>query len=212
MAAQFEDKMMQFRGKLEKLNIPILQQIEDTTGARKEYVVSGAATLLTFLFFLGIGAGSLCRIVGFIYPAYKSFEAIENRTRGEDTQWLIYWVVYGFFTIIETFVDFLLYWVPFYFAFKLAFLLWAMLPQTKGAKFLYDTFLKDILKKNEKKFDEAFENAKNSVPNVVSKVTAAAADATSMGLSAAASYATTNSSTSSFESLNAREEISTKAD
>merc|ERR1712232_447818 len=163
-----------------------------------EYVASGTAAVLVFLFFLGIGAGSLCRIVGFVYPAYKSFEATENRTKGEDTQWLIYWVVYGFFTLIETFVDFLLYWIPFFYAFKLAFLLWAMLPQTKGAKFLYDTFLKDFLKKNEKSVDEALANAKKSVPDVVSETLSTAKDVAGMGLSAAASYA--NSSNSSFDS------------
>lgn len=197
-------RMIQLRGKLDELNIPILNHIEETTSVRKEYVASASAAVLVFLFFLGIGAGSLCRIVGFIYPAYKSFETIEKRTRGEDTQWLIYWVVYGFFTIIETFVDFLLYWIPFYFAFKLAFLLWAMLPQTKGAKFLYDTFLKDFLKKNEKNIDKAIENAKKSVPSVVFETVSAAKDVAGMGLSATASYA--NSSTSSFDSKDGKEE------
>mmetsp|Transcript_40995 Transcript_40995/g.96242 ORF Transcript_40995/g.96242 Transcript_40995/m.96242 type:complete len:205 (-) Transcript_40995:409-1023(-) len=204
MAAQIEMRMIQLRGKLDELNIPILNHIEETTSVRKEYVASASAAVLVFLFFLGIGAGSLCRIVGFIYPAYKSFETIEKRTRGEDTQWLIYWVVYGFFTIIETFVDFLLYWIPFYFAFKLAFLLWAMLPQTKGAKFLYDTFLKDFLKKNEKNIDKAIENAKKSVPSVVFETVSAAKDVAGMGLSATASYA--NSSTSSFDSKDGKEE------
>ena len=32
--------------------------------------------------------------------------------------------------------------LPFYFSFKLAFLVWLMLPQTQGAKFIYDSFLK----------------------------------------------------------------------
>lgn len=73
--------------------------------------------------------------------------AIENKNKGDDIQWIVYWVLYTFFSLIETFQDFILYWIPFYFAFKLALLLWAMLPQTRGAKFLYDNFLKDFLKK-----------------------------------------------------------------
>ena len=75
-------------------------------------------------------------------------------------KWLVYWVVFAFFSLIESFIDFLLYWIPFYYAFKLAFLLWAMLPQTKGAKFLYDSFLKDFLKKNESRIDAAMADAK----------------------------------------------------
>ncbi len=92
------------------------------------------------------------------------------------TQWLIYWVVYSFFSIIEVFVDFLLYWIPFYYAFKIAFLLWAMLPQTRGAKFLYDSFLKDFLKSNESKIDAALKDAKSSAGKVAAEATKAAAD------------------------------------
>jgi receptor expression-enhancing protein 5/6 len=139
---------------------------------------------------LSIGAGSLCSIVGFVYPAYKSLEAIESRGRGDDTQWLIYWVVYSFFSIIEVFTDFLLYWIPFYFAFKLAFLLWAMLPQTRGAKFLYDSFLKDFLKKNESKIDAALNDAKRSASTIASEVAAATAEVTAAGLSTAAEFVT----------------------
>merc|ERR1712150_360819 len=126
-------------------------------------------------------------MVGFIYPAFKSFEAIENKS-ADDTQWLIYWVVYAFFSIIETFVDILLYWIPFYYAFKMAFLLWAMLPQTKGAKFLYDSFLKDFLKKNESKIDAALNDAKQSASVIASEVAAATADVSAAALSAASSY------------------------
>jgi len=112
------------------------------------------------LVFFGIGASLLCTIVGFVYPAFKSFETIENKTKGDDIQWLVYWVIFAFYALIETFRSFLLFWIPFYYAFKLAFLLWAMLPQTKGAKFLYDSFLKDFLKKNESRIDAALSEAK----------------------------------------------------
>jgi receptor expression-enhancing protein 5/6 len=128
--------------------------------APKEYLVLGAGAVFTLLIFFGVGAGVLCSIVGFLYPAFKSFEAIESKQKGDDIQWLVYWVVFAFFSVIETFIDFLLYWIPFYYAFKLAFLLWAMLPQTKGAKFLYDSFLKDFLKKNESRIDAAMADAK----------------------------------------------------
>jgi receptor expression-enhancing protein 5/6 len=121
---------------------------QDKTKAPKEYVVLAGALLFGILVFFGIGAATLCAIIGFVYPAYQSFLAIENKNKGDDVQWIVYWVLYSFFSIIETFQDFILYWIPFYFAFKLAFLLWAMLPQTRGAKFLYDSFLKDFLKKN----------------------------------------------------------------
>ncbi len=125
------------------------------TKVPKEYLVIGGGGIFTLLIFFGVGAGVLCSIVGFVYPAFKSFETIETKTKGDDIQWLVYWVIFAFFSLIETFKDFLLYWIPFYYAFKLAFLLWAMLPQTKGSKFLYDSFLKDFLKKSESRIDAA---------------------------------------------------------
>merc|ERR1712087_1021403 len=112
-----------------------------------------------------------------------------KNTQSEVTQWLIYWVVYSFFAILEVFVDFLLYWIPFYYAFKMAFLLWAMLPQTKGAKFLYDSFLKDFLKKNESKIDAALNDAKKSASIIASEMAAATADVSAAALSASAELA-----------------------
>lgn len=106
------------------------------TKVQKEYLVLGLGTLLTIVVFFGIGAGSLCSITGFVYPSYKSFQAIESKMKGDDQQWLIYWVMYAGFSVIESFSDFLLYWIPFYYAFKLAFLLWMMLPQTQGARYV----------------------------------------------------------------------------
>jgi len=117
--------------------------------------VLGGGFIFILLIFFGVGAGVLCSVVGFVYPAFKSFETIETKTKGDDIQWLVYWVLFAFFSLIETFRDFILYWIPFYYAFKLAFLSWAFLPQTKGAKFLYDSFLKDFLKKSESRIDAA---------------------------------------------------------
>ena len=122
--------------------------------------IVGAFFALAIIFF-GLSTGTICDIVGFLYPAIQSLRAIERKSHGNEvTQWLIYWVVYSLFSIIEVFITSLLYWIPFYYSFKLAFLLWAMLPQTRGAKFLYDSFLKDFLLVTESKIDKAMNTAK----------------------------------------------------
>ena len=132
--------------------------------------------MFALLVVLAVGVGSLTSIVGFAYPAFKSFQAIETKSKGDDTQWLVYWVIFAFFSIAETFVDYLLYWIPFYYAFKLAFLLWCMLPQTKGAKFLYDAVLKDFLKKNESRIDAALADAKKNAGAIASEIAGASSD------------------------------------
>lgn len=171
-----------------------LTHAQQATGIPKEYIALIASFSLLSLVFFGIGAGSVCSIIGFLYPAYKSLLAIESKSRGDDTQWLIYWVVYCFFSMIEIFTDFLLYWIPFYYAFKLAFLLWAMLPQTKGAKFLYDSFLKDFLKKNESKIDQALNDAKRTAGSIGSEIAAATAEISKAGMTAASEYASSHGS------------------
>ena len=53
---------------------------------------------------LCIGLSGLTSIAGFAYPAFKSFQAIETKNKGDDTQWLVYWVIFALFSIVETFV------------------------------------------------------------------------------------------------------------
>lgn len=135
-------------------------------------VIAGSFLFVVLVFF-GIGANTLCSFIGFIYPAYQTILAIEHKNKGDDVQWSVYWVLFSFFSLIETFQGFILYWIPFYFAFKLAFLLWAMLPQTRGAKFLYDSFLKDFLKKSSdqpSRIDTAMAEAKRSADTTASEL------------------------------------------
>ena len=65
-----------------------------------------------------------------------------------------------------------------------------MLPQTNGAKFLYDNFLKDLLKKNESRIDAALADAKQNASTIVGEMAGAATDA----VGAAAAAATSSSS------------------
>jgi len=166
-----EEQLALLRVKLNQ--IPALQEVEEKVKVPKEYLVIAGSFLFVILVFFGIGANTLCSFIGFIYPAYQTILAIEHKNKGDDVQWSVYWVLYSFFSLIETFQGFILYWIPFYFAFKLAFLLWAMLPQTRGAKFLYDSFLKDFLKKSSdpmSRIDTAMAEAKKSADATASEL------------------------------------------
>ncbi len=96
------------------------------------------------LVFFNIFAGFLTNLIGFFIPAYFSMRALETPQPQDDVQWLTYWVVYGFFTFIESFVDIVLYWFPFYYTFKTLAIVWLMLPQTQGAKLVYHKALRPI--------------------------------------------------------------------
>ena len=49
---------------------------------------------------------------------FSRVKAVESVEKDDDTQWLIYWIVYAAFTVVEYFSDFLFSWFPFYFLAK----------------------------------------------------------------------------------------------
>ncbi|XP_037401044.1 receptor expression-enhancing protein 6 isoform X2 [Pygocentrus nattereri] len=95
-----------------------LNKIEEKIGIKKRYLAIGAVSATGLYLLFGYGASLLCNLIGFVYPAYFSIKAIESPNKDDDTQWLTYWVVYGFFGVGEFFSDIFLYWFPFYYVFK----------------------------------------------------------------------------------------------
>ncbi|CCI39746.1 hypothetical protein ABG067_001738 [Albugo candida] len=95
----------------------------------------------------------LCLVTGLTYPAYASFKALDKQHPRTDQQWLTYWAVYGICTSFETISTKTCRKLPgFYFA-KFLFLLWLMLPKTRGAMKMYKSILYPIYKIYEPKLD-----------------------------------------------------------
>merc|ERR1711998_266872 len=126
--------------------IEVFQTLQDKTGVKKLYIAAGISLFVVVFILFGFGAGLLCNFVGFVYPAYASFKSLESKDANEDRLWLTYWVVYSCFCLIEGFLEYVLFWVPFYYPIKLAFLFFLFLPQTQGAMKLYEQFLRPLLK------------------------------------------------------------------
>lgn len=83
-------------------------------------------------------------LLGFFYPAWSSFQAIEANDAVASRQWLSYWVVYAAFSFVEIFSDVVLFWIPFYYVLKLTILLWLLAPQYKGATIIYSKVLRPL--------------------------------------------------------------------
>eukprot|EP00002_Diphylleia_rotans_P024186 TRINITY_DN476_c0_g13_i1.p1 TRINITY_DN476_c0_g13~~TRINITY_DN476_c0_g13_i1.p1 ORF type:complete len:146 (+),score=37.03 TRINITY_DN476_c0_g13_i1:68-505(+) len=112
--------------------------------------------------------------VDFLYPAYASFLAIESPESGDDSQWLTYWIVYGFMQVIEALFEFILEWIPFYYEIKFLFFVWLQAPRYMGAQYLYEKFIEPFLVKHEKQIDQQIDAAAAAASN---KITSAAAGA-----------------------------------
>ncbi|KAJ3169589.1 hypothetical protein HDU88_000780 [Geranomyces variabilis] len=168
---KFQQYLKQFDAELSK--VPVLLALEQKTGLPKTYLVGGVGAFAAVLVFLNIWGQLLVNLLGFTYPAYASFKAIESPSKLDDTQWLTYWVVFGFLSTLEFFSDFLLRWIPFYYVFKAGAILYMILPQFQGAQFLYLKFFRPYLVSEERIIDGHFARAAGKVSGAA---TAAATD------------------------------------
>ena len=49
-------------------------------------------------------------LFGVLYPGYASYKALKTRNGREHVKWMMYWVVFAFFTAGETVADVILSW------------------------------------------------------------------------------------------------------
>ncbi|KAH7040911.1 TB2/DP1, HVA22 family-domain-containing protein [Microdochium trichocladiopsis] len=71
----------------------------------------------------------------------------------------MYWSVLSCVVLFESWTEFILAWVPFYAYIRLFFLLYLVLPQTQGARQIYETYLHPYLEENESAIEEFIANA-----------------------------------------------------
>ncbi|KAM4678415.1 receptor expression-enhancing protein 2 isoform 2-T2 [Discoglossus pictus] len=100
-------------------------------------------------------------IFGTLYPAYSSYKAVKTKNVKEYVKWMMYWIVFAFFTTAETLTDIILSWFPFYFELKIAFVIWLLSPYTKGSSVLYRKFVHPTLSSKEKEIDEYIAQARD---------------------------------------------------
>ncbi|CAG8622247.1 28211_t:CDS:2 [Dentiscutata erythropus] len=70
---------------------PHMRKLEQYTSVPKTYLAVGVAAFLFLMIFFNILGELLSDIIGWLYPAYVSFKAIENKNYANDAQLLTYW-------------------------------------------------------------------------------------------------------------------------
>jgi receptor expression-enhancing protein 5/6 len=90
------------------------------------------------------GSKLMVDLLGFVYPAYMSFKSMDSGSQ-DDTQWLTYWVVFSFLSIVENLMGFIVVLIPFYFWIKIGIIVWMYHPATRGAQVIYEQALRPLL-------------------------------------------------------------------
>lgn len=160
----FQDRAQHSISQLDKelSKYQFANNFEKQTSVPKVYVFLGLVGVYFFLIFFNIGGQFLVNTAGFLLPAYYSLDALFSAGKVDDTQWLTYWVVYAFLTVIESAIN-AVYWFPFYYTFKFVFVLWLALPQTGGAQMTFRSFIQPV-------FSRYFSQTGSTAANLRSKV------------------------------------------
>ena len=117
----------------------------------------------------------------FVFPVFASYKALKTTDPAFLTPWLMYWVVLACALLFESWAGFILTWyahvclfiydirisanayanyrIPFYAWFRLFFLLYLILPQTQGARVLYQQHVDPFLHNNELAIDDFISSA-----------------------------------------------------
>jgi receptor expression-enhancing protein 5/6 len=147
-----------------------------TGGVVIEHILGALEVLLLCMLFLGIGDSYISNLVGFVYPSVATLLALESTNKNDDTEWLVYWVVFSTFCLLDPFVEYMIiYWIPYFYPLKSAFLLWMMLPQFKGANVIYKSLRKAALTGGDIKISK---DDKETADAALSKVTSSASSST----------------------------------
>ncbi|EWG39598.1 hypothetical protein FVEG_02365 [Fusarium verticillioides 7600] len=101
----------------------------------------------------------LSSVACYLFPIFASYKALKTHDPTQLTPWLMYWVVLSCCLLAESWVWFIVSWIPLYGYFRLLFLLYLILPQTQGARRLYEEYVHPYLEKNETQIDDFIASA-----------------------------------------------------
>uniref|UniRef100_A0A3P9L3S9 Receptor expression-enhancing protein n=1 Tax=Oryzias latipes TaxID=8090 RepID=A0A3P9L3S9_ORYLA len=103
---------------------------------------------------------SVVLLFGTLYPAYYSYKAVKTKNVKEYVRWMMYWIVFALYTVVETITDLTVAWFPLYYELKIAFVIWLLSPYTRGASLIYRKCLHPLLSSREREIDDYIVQAK----------------------------------------------------
>ena len=148
--------------------VPAIVDASAKVGVNPGLILAGIGSILMLVLLIIQGWTILITCITVLYPAVHSIRAIESPDEEDDKVWLTYWMVFGLFTVAETFFGFVFYFIPYWEWIRLGLFVWLLLPNFNGAKVLYDGVIRNLLDQNK----ELIEKWINMTSNVASSVQA----------------------------------------
>ena len=139
--------------------VPALIDISAKAGVNPGAILAAIGSVVLLVILLLQGWTILLTCVTVLYPALHSIRAIESDNDDDDKVWLTYWMVFGVFTVLETFFGFIFWIIPYWGWIRPAFFVWLLLPSFNGSKIIYEKVLSPILKSHKdlvKKYADQF--------------------------------------------------------
>ncbi|VEU39282.1 unnamed protein product [Pseudo-nitzschia multistriata] len=123
------------------------KDLEEKTGYPKALFFVGMCSLIMFMVIVTGGMKLLSNLIGFLYPAYMSFKALDGGkgVDGDATQWMMYWITFCSINLMDETFSFLSSTIPMYYFIKIGLVVWLYHPKTTGAQIIYSSGVRPYL-------------------------------------------------------------------
>lgn len=101
--------------------------------------------------------------VSLLYPLLSTYKALKTSDPAKLREWLMYWSVFSTILLAESVSKTLLDLIPMYSTTRLFFILFLLLPESRGHKYLFEAFLQPILDTYEDSIDDIVHMADQGV-------------------------------------------------
>ena len=153
---------------------PQFKEACDKAGVPAGMAVAGIAGFFSLIAVYMQGYNLIAAAITCIYPMWRSIQAVEDSDDEETNTWLCYWTLFGLIQTVELFVGFILAFIPYYSIIRLFFFAYLMLPQTGGARVIYNQFLRQLIAAHKDDIQAFFDSAKSVGDSVADKAAEAA--------------------------------------
>ena len=109
-------------------------------------IIAAALFVMCLIFLMFEGFAIVVTICMVVYPGLLSIRAIETKEADDDKAWLTYWMIYGTLHVLETFMPFIFYFIPYWDWIRLG--LFVYMIKFNGAAQIHSTVVETLIREH----------------------------------------------------------------